>query len=59
MKSEILSKEQNVNSYSQKNYYFIKYNEALYSFISNEIDFIEKVKENKFSQIIFFLMNKH
>ena len=55
MKSEILSKEKNENYIFQKNYYFLKYNETLSSYISNEIDLYRKDKRKEiFQNSIFF-----
>ena len=55
MKSEILSKEKNENYIYQKNYYFLKYNETLSSYISNEIDMYRKEKRKEiFQNSIFF-----
>ena len=55
MKSEILSKEKNENYIFQKNYYFLKYNETLSSYISNEIDVYRKDKRKEiFQNSIFF-----
>ena len=55
MKSEILSKEKNENYIYQKNYYFLKYNETLSSYISNEIDLYRKDKRKEiFQNSIFF-----
>ena len=55
MKSEILSGKQNENSKPINNYYILKYNENLSSFISNEIELYKKNKNKEiFINSIFF-----
>ena len=55
MKSEILSQKQNGNSNSINNYYILKYNENLSTFISNEIELYKKNKNKEIlKNSIFF-----